>query len=101
MADSEETVADRIIRLREALGYAGRGGQVTFAVKLGISNSSLNMIEKGAGLSKDVAIRLVRLVSGLILDWLHLGVPGGLTLEIQRLLGILPSGPGKRTTRPR
>ena len=101
MVKSEETIADRVVRLREALDYKGRGGQLAFALKLDIFNSSLNMIEKGTPMSKDIAFRLVKLVPGLTLDWLYFGKPDGLTLEIQRLLGIMPSGPGKRTTAPR
>ena len=86
---SEFPVCDeskRARRLREATGFNGRGGQQKFAELLGVERGRWNNTECGAPLSKEMAMRIVRKFPGVTLDWLFLGRPEGLTVEIARAL---------------
>jgi transcriptional regulator with XRE-family HTH domain len=76
----------RARRLREAMGFNGRGDQQKFAELLGVERGRWNNIECGAPLSKEMAMRIVRKFPGVTLDWLFLGRPEGLTVEIARAL---------------
>ena len=76
----------RVRRLREATGFIGRGGQQAFANFLGVDRGRWNNVECGAPLSKDMALRIVRKFPGVTLDWLFLGRPEGLTVEMARML---------------
>jgi hypothetical protein len=76
----------RARRLREAMGFNGRGGQQAFANFLGVDRGRWNNVECGAPLSKDMALRIVRKFPGVTLDWLFLGRPEGLTVEMARML---------------
>jgi transcriptional regulator with XRE-family HTH domain len=82
----------RARRLREAMRFNGRGGQQAFAEFLGVERSTWNNVECGAPLGKEMALRIVRKFPGVTLDWLFLGRPEGLTVEMARTL----SGPSKR-----
>jgi hypothetical protein len=79
-------VSKRARRLREAMGFNGRGGQQAFANFLGVDRGRWNNVECGAPLSKDMALRIVRKFPGVTLDWLFLGRPEGLTVEMARML---------------
>jgi transcriptional regulator with XRE-family HTH domain len=81
----------RARRLREAMGFNGRGSQQKFAEFLGVERSTWNNVECGAPLGKEMALRIVRKFPGVTLDWLFLGRPEGLTVEMARML----SGPSK------
>ena len=86
---SEFPVCDeskRARRLREASGFNGRGGQQKFAELLGVERGRWNNTECGAPLSKEMAMRIVRKFPGVTLDWLILGSPEGLTVEMARAL---------------
>ena len=72
----------RAHRLREAMGFNGRGGQLAFAEFLGIERGRWNNVECGAPLSKEMALRIVRKFPGVTLDWLFLGRTEGLTAEM-------------------
>ena len=77
----------RARRLREAMGFNGRGGQQAFANFLGVDRGRWNNVECGAPLSKDMALRIVRKFPGVTsLDWLFLGRTDGLTAEMARAL---------------
>ena len=76
----------RARRLREAMGFNGRGGQQAFANFLGIERGRWNNVECGAPLGKEMALRIVRKFPGVTLDWLFLGRPEGLTAEMARAL---------------
>ena len=76
----------RARRLREAMGFNGRGGQQAFANFLGVDRGRWSNVECGAPLSKDMALRIVRKFPGVTLDWLFLGRPEGLTVEMARML---------------
>ena len=70
---SEFPVSDaskRARRLREAMGFNGRGDQQKFADLLGVGRGRWNNIECGAPLSKEMAMRIVRKFPGVTLDWL-------------------------------
>jgi len=82
----------RARRLREAMGFNGRGGQQAFANFLGVDRGRWNNVECGAPLSKDMALRIVRKFPGVTLDWLFLGRPEGLTAEMARMLSEPPKG---------
>jgi hypothetical protein len=91
---TETEQAERCIRLRKALGYPTSNA---FANFLQIGNQRWNNFENGMPLSRDVVFLLVKSIPGLTSDWLYFGNPGGLTLELARLLGEL-GPPGNRTT---
>jgi plasmid maintenance system antidote protein VapI len=79
-------VSKRARLLREAMGFNGRGGQQAFANFLGVERGRWNNVECGAPLSKDMALRIVRKFPGVTLDWLFLGRPEGLTVEMAQML---------------
>ena len=83
--------SQRARRLREAMGFNGRGSQQKFAELLGVERGTWNNVERGAPLGKEMALRIVRKFPGVTLDWLFLGRPEGLTVEMARML----SGPSK------
>ena len=86
---SEFPVSDeskRARRLREAMGFNGRGGQQAFSNFLGVDRGRWNNVECGAPLGKEMALRIVRKFPGATLDWLFLGSPEGLTVEMARAL---------------
>ena len=87
----EQERAGRLKLLREVLGYQQ---STMFAAFLGVSPQRWNNVENGKPLGHEMAIRLVRAVPGLTLDWLYFGKPDGLPLELARRLGEI----GKRTT---
>ena len=72
----------RARRLREAMGFNGRGDQQKFAELLGVDRGRWNNVECGAPLSKEMALRIVRKFPGVTLDWLFLGRTEGLTAEM-------------------
>ena len=72
----------RARRLREAMGFNGRGAQQKFAELLGVERGRWNNVECGAPLSKEMALRIVRKFPGVTLDWLFLGRTEGLTAEM-------------------
>ncbi len=86
--------ADRLRRLRAAIGYETATG---FAVFLDIGIQRYNNFENGTPLSREIAFRLVQKVPGLTLDWLYFGKADGLPIELARRLGVF-DGPGKRNT---
>lgn len=95
-SDAERTArADRATRLRKACNY---DTQVAFADFLGVSTQRWNNVEVGFPIRTDMAILLVRKVPGLTLDWLYLGKPDGLPLELARRLGEVPEA-RRRITR--
>ena len=68
------------------MGFNGRGGQQAFAEFLGVERGRWNNVECGAPLGKEMALRIVRKYPGVTLDWLFLGRPEGLTVEMARVL---------------
>jgi len=87
-------VARRLIALRQLM--AG-DSQTAFAQQVGIDVKRWNNFERGLPLSKDAAIKLVRRIPGLTLDWLFLGVEDGMPTRLQRELLGTRAGPGKTT----
>ena len=76
----------RARRLREAMGFNGRGDQQKFAELLNVERGRWNNIECGGPPSKEMALRIVRKFPGVTLDWLFLGRTEGLTAEMARAL---------------
>jgi hypothetical protein len=72
----------RARRLREAMGFNGRGAQLALANFLGVDRGRWNNVECGAPLSKEMALRIIRKFPGVTLDWLFLGRTEGLTAEM-------------------
>ena len=68
------------------MGFNGRGDQQKFANFLGVERNRWSNVECGAPLSKEMAVRIVRKFPGVTLDWLFLGRPEGLTVEMARAL---------------
>ena len=71
------------------MGFNGRGDQQKFAELLGVDRGRWNNIECGAPLSKEMALRIVRKFPGVTLDWLFLGRPEGLTVEMAHALAAI------------
>ncbi len=78
--------AARMLRLRQALASS----QVEFCARYGFKVAQWSNFENGRSVGKQAALRLVRLIPGLTLDWIYLGEASGLTIEMARLLGELP-----------
>ncbi len=93
--ESDEAVVARLKLLREVLGYISGAG---FAAFLGISPQRWNNFEVGKPLSKDVALKLVRKVPGISLDWLYRGRAEALSFEMARKLGEF-ARPAERKSR--
>lgn len=90
-------LADRIILLRTTLD---EGNASAFARRLNISASRLaNLESTHFNLSHDVAMRLVKAVPGLTLDWLFLGRTNGLSYELARKLGAAAESKASTTGR--
>ncbi len=85
---------ERLKRLRKAFGFETA---TAFAAFLEIGYVRYNAFERGSPLSREVAFRLVRKISGLSLDWLYFGKTEALPLELARRLGEL-APPGKRSS---
>jgi hypothetical protein len=68
------------------MGFNERGGQQAFANFLGVERGRWNNVECGAPLGKEMAVRIVRKFPGVTLDWLILGRPEGLTVEMAHAL---------------
>jgi plasmid maintenance system antidote protein VapI len=77
-------VGKRLRTLRYYLVGGGFGAQTRFVARLGIQHSRWNNLERGEPLARDMAIKLVRAVPGLSLDWLWLGREYGLPQRLQR-----------------
>lgn len=93
-ADQER--AERVVRLRKALGHPQSAGMAAF---LEVSPQRWNNVENGKPLGSELAIRVVRAVPGLTLDWLYFGKPDGLPLELARRLGeVGPAGTRRSST---
>ena len=85
---------ERLRQLRNAYDYPTSNG---FAASLGITPTIYNGYENGIRLSLPSAIRIVRKIPGMTLDWLYFGKADGLPLDVARRLGLLEA-PGKRRT---
>ena len=87
MADggrSLQDIAQRLVALRDALGY----NQSSFAVLIGTTPSAVSNYEKGVRRPElHVAIK-IKIKTGATLDWLYLGDRSGLP---GRLLEVLPA----------
>ena len=81
----------RARRLREAMGFNGRGAQQAFANFLGVDRGRWNNVECGAPLSKEMALRIVRKFPGVTLDWLFLGIAAGYALTLRLRYGYAQS----------
>jgi hypothetical protein len=92
---ADERQAERLVRLREALGYPTA---TAFAAFLNIGQQRWANFENGFPLSREIIFRLVQSVPGLTSDWLYFGKPDGLPVDLARRLGEL-GPPGNRTTR--
>ncbi len=89
---ADEGQAERLVRLREALGYPTA---TAFAKFLDVGQQRWANFENGYPLSREIVFRLVQSVPGLTSDWLYFGSPGGLPVDLARLLGEL-GPPGNR-----
>jgi hypothetical protein len=90
----DEGQAERLVRLRTALGYPTA---TAFATFLHLSQQRWANYENGFPLSREIIFRLVQSIPGLSSDWLYFGKPEGLSVDLARRLGEL-GPPGKRTT---
>jgi hypothetical protein len=83
--ESNEAVSERLKLLRTKIA---RENQKQFCARLKIGISRWNQIENCRPLSKGVAFLLVRHFPGITLDWLFLGVTGGLPVNLQREIEV-------------
>ena len=93
-ATTDDGQAERLLRLRAALGYPTA---TAFATFLGVGQQRWANYENGFPLSREMIFLLVRTVPGLTSDWLYFGRSDGLPLDLARRLGEL-GPPGKRNT---
>jgi transcriptional regulator with XRE-family HTH domain len=80
--------AERMLRLRTALADS----QVEFCARYGFKVPQWSNFENGRPVGKAAALKLVRQIHGLSLDWVYLGNSSGLTMEMAKRLGELPTG---------
>lgn len=99
MNERTETVADRCIRLRKAMGYDYHGGIKAFADHLGVSEDRWGNVERGLPLSKQLAFLVVQKCHGVTTEWLWFGGAGGLSLRMAQLLGEVPPTTRRATGR--
>lgn len=83
----EAPIAQRLRQLRSVESDTS----AAFAVRLRMSTQRWNNFENGYPLSREVAFTLVQTIPGLTLDWLYFGKLEGLTVDLARRLGELPS----------
>jgi hypothetical protein len=81
--DSNEAVAERLRLLRQVVSGEN---QTAFAARLGIEVKRWNNFERATPLSKEVAFLIVKKFPNVTLDWLWLGIDGGLPSRFQREL---------------
>lgn len=81
----DSDTAQRARALRKALGFET---SIAFAAFLGVTNTRWNNVENGQPLGIDLALTVVQ-KTGVTLDWLYLGAPEGLTVDLARRLGAL------------
>lgn len=84
MAEGLKDVADRLVRLRLALGYEN---QAEFCRELRIAKNVYNPFEKARRLLTIGAALKIRRRFGIPLDWLYSGDPAALPANIYRKLG--------------
>lgn len=92
--DTNEAVAARLKLLRKTVSGES---QTAFAAQLGIETKRWNNFERATPLSKEVAFLIVKKFPDVTLDWLWLGIEGGLPVRFQRELAEA----GKATTSPK
>ncbi len=83
------TPAERVRRLREAMGYQT---QKAFALRYGFSPNQWSNYENGSPVSRQAAQSLARQIPGVTTGWILDNETGGLSLEMARKLGLLPPG---------
>lgn len=96
-----ETVADRVRKLRGVLGHENQASMASF---LGVDFNRYNNVERGKPLGHELAVRICQKVPGVTLDWLYFGKMDGLPFELARRIGEAPAAsgrPSKATKRPR
>ena len=76
-------------RLQLIERYSGIRTGKAFAADLGILDSRWSNMKHGMPLTYEVAEKIVRRYPGITLDWLWLGNPGGLPVQLQRRLAEL------------
>ena len=93
----EETVGERLDRLRIALGFPT---ETAFAEFLGFSSSSRinNVTSGGLPLSRMAEEQIIKKVHGLGPAWLRYADPSGMSVELARKLGLIPDSGRKGTT---
>lgn len=79
--------AERMLRLRTALG----GSQTAFCKLFGFKPQRWSNYENGRPVGLPAALNLVRKIPGLTLDWIYFGDSSGLTMEMAKRLGELPT----------
>ena len=93
-AETDQGQAERLSRLRHALGYPTASA---FAQFLNLNQQTYSNYENGFPLSRAAVFRLVQSVPGLTSDWLYFGNSRGLPVDLARRLGEL-GPPGNRKT---
>jgi hypothetical protein len=63
-----------------------------FAQALGATPNAYGMVEAGSSLSTDMTRRIVELVPGISMDWLHTGNERFLTVEMRQPLRRVADG---------
>jgi transcriptional regulator with XRE-family HTH domain len=86
-------VADRVRRVQRHLGYET---DEEFARALGVTKQRINNVLRGSALGRDLAVKMVRRVPGLSVDWLWFGNASGMPVGLATELGVL-TPPAART----
>ncbi len=82
-----KATAARMLRLRSAMA----GSQVEFCALYGFKVAQWSNFENGRPVGKSAAFTLCQKIPGLTLDWIYFGSTSGLTMEMAKRLGELPT----------
>ena len=80
--------SERARHLRLSLGFKKPG---QFAKCLGVSPARWNNVEYGCPLSRDLALIIGQKIPGFTAEWIWTGNDRLLTVELARLLGLVPA----------
>jgi len=82
-ARADDPIPKRLRQLRKVEGFETGAA---FAQALGVTPNAYGMVEAGSSRSTDMTRRIVELVPGISMDWLHTGNERFLTVEMRQRL---------------
>jgi hypothetical protein len=94
-------VGERLRKIRHLAGYTEYGDQKQFALDYDFHPCSWNHWEKGGSIPWQEALKVTKVLSGVTLDWIYLGVRDGLTVRLDHEIANLDLPPRRPRRRNR